>query len=234
MKKLIILLPLLAILSCSDVENSNPKNAFVNANGCVECDNYAVGDTFVLNERIMIVADRSMLDSALSNGEDLTKFCVSKVTSLYRMFDGKDTFNQDISSWDVSGVTDMGRMFSGAKSFNQDIGNWDVSNVNWMNFMFDHAYSFNQNIGNWDVSGVREMMGMFSYSQSFNQDIGKWDVSNNFLVNGVNMEFMFDHATSFDQDLTQWCVSNFRSKPFMFSSNSALKASNHPKWGTCP
>ena len=38
---------------------------FVNGNGCIECDNYAVGDvfTFVLNgQQIMIVASRSMLD----------------------------------------------------------------------------------------------------------------------------------------------------------------------------
>jgi hypothetical protein len=60
----------------------NPNNALINANGCVECDNYAVGDTFVLNQQIMIVADRSMLDAALSNGDDLTQFCVSKVTDM--------------------------------------------------------------------------------------------------------------------------------------------------------
>jgi len=39
MKKLIFLLPLLAIVGFINSENPNPKNAFINANGCVECDN---------------------------------------------------------------------------------------------------------------------------------------------------------------------------------------------------
>lgn len=157
----------------------NPNNAIVNLNGCVECDNYAVGDTFVLNQQIMIVADRIMLDAALVNGKDLTQFCVSK-------------------------VTDMSNLFFAATSFNQDIGSWDVSNVTKMNGMFRSATSFNQNIGSWDVSNVLQMSGMF-----------------------------FD-AIKFNQDLTQWCVSNFSSIPQGFSDNSALTASNHPVWGTCP
>ena len=39
------------------------------------------------------------------------------------------SFNQDISKWDVSNVIDMRRMFCNATSFNQDIGEWDVGNV---------------------------------------------------------------------------------------------------------
>jgi hypothetical protein len=48
------------------------------------------------------------------------------------------------------------------------------------------------------------------------------------------METMFSGATSFNQDLTQWCVSNISFIPTDFSTNSALTASNHPVWGTCP
>jgi len=134
MKKLLFLLPLIAFISCTDAK--------INDRGCVECDNYAVGDTFVLNEQIMIVADRSMLDAAVSNGDDLTKYCVSNVTHMYRMFEGT-SFNQDIGNWDVSNVIDMSAMFFRATSFNQDIGNWDVSNVKNMNGMFYEASSFN-------------------------------------------------------------------------------------------
>ena len=156
----------------------NPNDAIINSNGCVECDNYAVGDTFVLNQQIMIVANRSMLDAAVSNGADLTKFCTSKVTDMSNMGLGA-SFNQDIGNWDVSNVTNMGWMFAGAQSFNQDIGSWDVSNV-------------------------------------------------------TNMEQMFEFAAAFNQDLTQWCVSNISSMPPYFSDASALTASNHPVWGTCP
>jgi len=48
------------------------------------------------------------------------------------------------------------------------------------------------------------------------------------------MDAMFWSATAFNQDLTQWCVTNFSSMPHDFSLNSALTASNHPVWGTCP
>jgi surface protein len=157
----------------------NPNNAIINSNGCIECDNYVVGDTFALNQRVMIVADRNMLDAAFSNGDDLTQYCVSKVTSMNFMFNGSSTFNQDISNWDVSNVTNMTYMFYQTYAFNQDIGNWDVSNVTDMSTMFSRAYAFNQ-------------------------------------------------------DLTQWCVSQFSTMPASFSTNSALTASNHPVWGTCP
>jgi len=232
----------------------NPNNAFVNGNGCIECDNYSVGDTFVLNQQIMIVADRSMLDQALSNGEDLTQFCVSKVTDMSGMFGNAQNFNQDIGTWDVSNVTDMSYMFYDAEIFNQDIGYWDVSNVQTMERMFQFAEAFNQDIGSWDVSNVVVMSGMFVLAKVFNQDIGDWDVSkvtdmsgmfssaSNFnqdignwdVSNVTDMNEMFLHSTSFNQDLTQWCVSQFPIMPFLFSTNSALSPSNHPVWGTCP
>ena len=193
-----------------DFETSygNPNDAITNSNGCVECDNYAVGDTFVLNQQIMIVADRSMLDAAVSNGSDLTKFCTSKVTDMSNMSFGA-SFNQDISTWDVSNVTNMNGMFANATSFNQDIGNWDVSNVTIMQGVFNSNNS--------------------QAPSSFNQDIGDWDVSS-----VVDMNYMFTSAVLFNQDLTQWCVSNISSMPPDFSTSSALTGSNHPLWGTCP
>ena len=178
MRKLLFLLPLLALFGFIHSENSNPKNAFVNANGCVECDNYAVGDVFILNGKRMVVADRNMLDEALSNGEDLTQFCTSKITDMAVMFGGATAFNQDIGNWDVSNVTDMNFMFYRTSSFNQDIGNWDVSNVTIMEAMFGGATAFNQDIGNWDVSRVSYMGSMFLYASSFNQDLTQWCVSN--------------------------------------------------------
>ena len=139
----------------------NPQGAIINANGCVECDNYAVGDTFELNQQIMIVADRSMLDAAFSNGDDLTQFCVSKVTSMNFMFNGSQ-FNQNIGNWDVSNVTNMTYMFYQTYAFNQDIGNWDVSNVTDMTIMFQKAYAFNQDLTQWCVSQFSTMPAGFS------------------------------------------------------------------------
>ena len=205
----------------------NPNNAIINAQGCVECDNYAVGDTFVLNQQVMIVADREMLDSALSNGLSVTNFCISKVTDLSNLFSWAQSFNQDISNWDVSNVTNMNSMCTTATSFNRDIGNWDVANVTDMAFMFGHADAFNQDIGNWDVSNVTNMSYMFVDASTFNQDIGNWTVSN-----VSSMDVMFWGASTFNQNLSQWCVINITTLPFAFAS--ALTMSNHPVWGTCP
>ena len=45
-------------------------------------------------------------------------------------------FNGDISKWDVSNVTNMARMFYDCELFNKDISSWDVSNVRSNDVMF--------------------------------------------------------------------------------------------------
>jgi surface protein len=184
----------------------NPKNASINSNGCVECDNYAVGDTFSLDGEIFVVADLTMLKDAISSttGADLSKFCTSHIMDMSNLFQLNNSFNQDISAWDVSNVTSMVGMFSNTDFFNRNIGNWDVSNVTTMLAMFQEASQFNADISAWDVSNVTEMTSMFNQADSFNQD------------------------------LSNWCVSNFNQMPQWFSLSSALTASNHPVWGTCP
>ena len=278
MKKLLFLLPLLAIISCDKTDTENSGDAQYNSRGCLECDNYTAGQSFLLDGIRYEVADRAILETAIDDGDDLTRYCTSRIGDMSELFFNQD-INQDISSWDVSNVTTMERMFYQATAFNQDIGNWDVSNVTSMAWMFFRAFSFNQDVGswdvsnvtsmarmfdlntafnqdvgNWDVSNVTDMRDMFSFAASFNQDIGSWDVSNvirmSSIFSGASsfnqdignwdmsdvalMDAMFWSATAFNQDLTQWCVTNFSSMPHDFSLNSALTASNHPVWGTCP
>ena len=134
MKKLLFLLPLLAIFSCSDPDN--PNRAKFNNSGCLECDNYTAGESFILNGIGYVVADRAMLVTAIADGEDVDRYCTSNIKNMSGLFNGKTGFNKDISSWDVSSVTNMTEMFFNASSFNQDIGNWDVSNVIYMEEMF--------------------------------------------------------------------------------------------------
>ena len=255
----------------------NPNNAIVNGNGCLECDNYTAGESFMIDGVRYEVEDRAMLLTAIADGDDLTRYCTSRIVDMSVLFYENQSFNQDISSWDVSNVTTMNSIFKGATAFNQDIVNWDVSNVTDMKWMFVET-SFNQDIGSWDVSNVTDMKFMF-YGSPFNQDIGSWDVGNvtnmqqifreasNFnqdigswdVSSVTDMSWMFDQAsafnqdigswdvssvtdmngifrytTNFNQDLTKWCVSNINSIPTAFSTNSALTASNHPVWGTCP
>ena len=205
MKKLLFLLPLLSIISCSDPDN--PYDAQFNNSGCLECDNYTAGETFMIDGVRYEVADRAILETAIDDGDDLTRYCTSRIADMSGLFNPNPSFNKDISNWDVSNVTDMSYMFSMALSFNQDISGWDVSNVSDMRYLFYEALSFNQDISGWDVSNVSDIFGMRE---------------------------MFNTATSFNQDLTRWCVSNVTSLPADFSTNSALIASNHPVWGTCP
>ena len=53
------------------------------------------------------------------------------------------SFNGDISKWDVSRVTDMSRMFMSALVFNGDASKWDVSSVKSMQRLFFNALSHN-------------------------------------------------------------------------------------------
>jgi len=208
----------------------NPYGAYINNRGCVECDNYSVGDTFSLNNIQYVVADKNMITISFQSGKSLNRLCTSKITDMSNLFNSTgNLFIQDIVNWDVSNVTNMQYMFFGANSFNQDIGNWDVSSVTNMSDMFDNAQNFNQDIGNWDVSSVTDMGFMFDNANSFNQDIGNWDVSS-----VTDMQWMFNSADNFNQDLSNWCVSQFSSMPYRFSNYSALTLANHPVWGTCP
>lgn len=227
MKELLFLLPLLAIISCSDPDN--PNRAKFNNSGCLECDNYLVGESFKFGGLNYTVADRIMLDVAILNGEDITRFCTSKITSMDNLLSNQVSFNQDIGAWDVSNVDDMKMMFKSAESFNQDVSKWDVQNVVDMSEMFFDAKNFDQPLDNWDVGSVNDMGSMFQGAINYNKNIGDWDVSR-----VGNMLNMFYNATLFNQDISGWCVPNLFVAPSGFSKYSALTLSNHPVWGTCP
>ena len=47
----------------------------------------------------------------------ISKWDVSHVTNMKRLFREKRSFNKDVSAWDVSNVTDMRDMFSGNTTF---------------------------------------------------------------------------------------------------------------------
>lgn len=164
MKKLLFVLPLLAIISCK--ESSNPKGAKFNSNGCLVCDDYEVGESFRIGIVKYQVASQSDIEIAIAEGADLTKFCTSKITMMNNLFDGYSSFNQDISSWDVSNVQNMNYMFRGAVDFNQDISNWDVSKVWRMDRMFYCPCEFDP------------ISGLFTGGTAFNQDISSWCVTN--------------------------------------------------------
>ena len=87
------------------------------------------------------------------------------------MFWNAKVFNGDISKWDVSSLTGMGRMFLDATSFNGDISTWNVSSVENMYCTFQRAASFNRDISKWDVLSVTNMDQMFHGARSFKQKL---------------------------------------------------------------
>tara|TARA_B110000438_G_C15729123_1_gene613460 strand:+ start:52 stop:1149 length:1098 start_codon:yes stop_codon:yes gene_type:complete len=176
-----------------------------------------IGDSGVINGINYTIVDREILEVMVTNNEDVTQVCTSKIIDMQGMFNPYAystenneifnkvaDFNQPIGNWDVSNVTDMTYMFKSTE-FNQDIGSWDVSNVTNMLGMFYKNHSFDQDIGSWNVGNVTNMYLMFSDADSisFNQDIGSWDVSS-----VSNMTYMFYGAELFNQDLSSWDVSN--------------------------
>ena len=88
-----------------------------------------VGDSGVVNGIGYTIVDTQTLENMISNGEDVTRDCTSRVLDMSYMFQGAESFNQDISTWDTSNVTNMNGMFLGATDFNQDLSSWSVDNV---------------------------------------------------------------------------------------------------------
>ena len=182
---------------------SNP--VYLHDNGItIKAHDWAeVGQEGVVDGLTYKIVDREMLDVMIESGEDITKVCTTKITSMKELFMNNGSFNQDISSWDTSNITTFERIFSRATDFNQDISNWDVSNVTDLSFAFNTASSFNQDISKWDVSKVETMSHTFGNADSFNQDIGSWNVGN--VKDFIGCFFYND---VFNQDLSNWDVSN--------------------------
>ena len=111
--------------------------------------------------------------------------------------------NPDVSRWDVSNVQNMTRMFKECSNFNCDLSQWDVSNVENMRCMFYRCRNFNQSLSEWIVSKVEDMNAMFCYCDKFNQDLSQWDVSN-----VKDMKYMFYECEKFNQDISRWDVGN--------------------------
>ncbi|MEC8704654.1 MAG: BspA family leucine-rich repeat surface protein, partial [Asgard group archaeon] len=153
---------------------------------------------------------------------DISRWNVSKVTNMSKLFQNQWYFNDDISNWDVGNVTDMDSMFRDAQAFDQPIGRWNVSNVTNMQNMFWFASTFNQPLEQWNVSNVTNMRGMFRDASVFNQPLANWEREDSTIENVTNMNSMFQGARSFNQPLEQWNVGNVTNMQGMFNKASAF------------
>ena len=176
-----------------------------------------IGAKGVINDVEYTLVNNEIFKQMMTNGDDVSTVCTTRIKDMNSLFYGDEYFNQDISSWDVSNVTDMNNMLYGTWRFNQDISAWDVSKVMNLNSMFYDASSFNQDLNAWDVSNVTDMTTMFSEASSFNQNLNAWDVSN-----VTTMRSMFSDATAFNQNLNAWDVSNVTDMTRIFSDASSF------------
>ena len=146
---------LIIILSSvfSFAQSNSGNISFVN--GTCQCPNATDGDTDIIGGITYTAVDNNSIALKIASGN--VNLCTTKVTSMYNLFAGNNSFDSDISFWDTSNVTTMRDLFQSAGKFNQNISAWDVSNVTNMSNTFKYARSFNQNIGDWDVSSVTTM-----------------------------------------------------------------------------
>ena len=80
----------------------------------IKCPDANVGDTATIGDKEYTVVDETGLRAMITNNEDVTCVCTSKVTDMNTMFSEASSFNADIGSWDTSNVTNMRFMFSEA------------------------------------------------------------------------------------------------------------------------
>ena len=152
-----------------------------------------------------------MFLGATSFNQDISKWDVSKVEKMSKMFDRAISFNGDISNWNVENVVEFDEMFKDATSFNQNIGDWKLNKLISTTGMFHGALSFNQNLNNWNVSNTQYMQRMFKGAIAFNGKIDNWNTSK-----VTNMNEIFMEAKTFNQNISDWDVSNVKSMIRMF------------------
>ena len=89
-----------------------------------------------------------------------------------KIFNNVIDFNGDISKWDVSRVTTMIAFFAGATSFHGDLSKWDASSVVVVDVssMFWRVSAFDGDLSKWDVSSVNNMGQLFLNANYFDRD----------------------------------------------------------------
>ena len=110
--------------------------------------------------------------------EDFTKVDPNSNNNGKRTMFAKN-FNSDISKWDVSKVTSMVQTFSRAVEFNGDLSRWVTSKVTNFLGMFYGCSAFVADLSKWNTSQVTNMASMFFVASSppyskFNADLSKW------------------------------------------------------------
>ena len=106
---------------------------------------------------------------------DISKWNVSNVTNMEKMFQELPNFNCDLSNWDVSNVKDFHSTFLNCKSFKgEGLDKWNVENAKTMQSMFCGCKELNIDLSDWNIKNLEEASGMFMDCEKLNFDLDKW------------------------------------------------------------
>ena len=174
---------------------------------------------------------KNILEVFNSGKTDLNCIDTSKITDMSNLFDSgnynKSLDNIDISKWNVSNVKYIARMFINCLHFDCDFSNWNIHNVRSTFGLFWNCGNFKgKGLENWDVSNVINMDSMFAFCTKFNCNLSKWNVS----TNTTDMGAMFRNCYNFDSDLSNWDVSNVKHMDEMFVNCSKFKGKGLENW----
>jgi uncharacterized protein YjdB len=169
--------------------------------------------------------------------QDLSRWDVSNVRSMYQTFEEAESFNQNLSDWDLSRVVDMEDMFTRAYSFNNgcDVGDtscpltWGsgTRNVQNMEGIFDETLDFNQSVSDWNVSSATNFDDFFKETESFNNGCSEGEYTcplpwGSATSDVEDMDSMFEDADVFNQSVASWNVSSARDMNEMFQNAVAF------------
>ena len=204
MKKLLLLLLFIPLVSCSSDEEKElpfyvaengltikardwvPVGKKADLKGIVAGFNGKNGgpDFISFNHSVYYTAvDLAWLKNVLNTYSDLSKVVTTKVeiTSLDSaagLF--LRTEIKGMENWDVSNWTSMYGLFDSDKPIKSDLSYWDVSNVEDFRLAMQ-LETTDPNINNWDVSKATNMSGFFSTSSENKyiegMDLSEWNVS---------------------------------------------------------
>ncbi|MDA9622558.1 BspA family leucine-rich repeat surface protein [Flavobacteriaceae bacterium] len=204
MKKIILLLLFISLVSCSPDEEIElpfyvaengvtikvrdwvPIGKKADLKGIVFGFNGGNGNTDLVsfNHSVYYTAvDLAWLKFVLNTYSDLSTLVTTKVEitnedSAAGLF--LRTEIKGMENWDVSNWTSMYGLFDSDKPIKSDLSYWDVSNVEDFRLVMQ-LETTNPNINNWDVSKATNMSGFFSTSSENRyiegMDLSGWDVT---------------------------------------------------------
>ena len=204
MKKLLILVLFISLVSCSPDEEKElpfyvaengvtikardwvPVGKKADLKGIVAGFNGKNGgpDFISFNHSVYYTAvDLAWLKNVLNTYSDLSVLVTTKVEitnedSAAGLF--LRTEIKGMENWDISNWTSMYGLFDSDKPIKSDLSYWDVSNVEDFRLVMQ-LENINPNINNWVVSKATNMSGFFSDSSNNKyiegMDLSGWDVS---------------------------------------------------------